>query len=72
MLGEISAGLGRVGQAEFTGRGVAFRRQELLTDGFKGILFQEESKGWESTWKENEALAKWVRQQITLDVQLRL
>lgn len=50
---------------------MAFRRQDLLTEGFERILFQKESKGWESTWKENETLAKRVRQQITLDVQLR-
>ena len=71
MLGEISAGLGRVGQAEFTWTWSGIQRQDLLTEGFDGILLQEESKGWESTWKENAALAKWVRQQITLDVQLR-
>ena len=41
---------------------MAFRRQDLLTEGFEGILFQEESKGWESTWKENEALSSKMGQ----------
>lgn len=29
---------------------------------FKGVLFQEKSKGYESAYENNEALEIWVRQ----------
>lgn len=71
-LGETGAGLGILGEAEF-----AFdeewhsEEKDLLTriGRLEGVLFQEEGKGWESVWKDNEILAKRVRQtqQIMLD-----
>ena len=68
-LKEASTSLGRVWDkpnAPLMQSGILKTR--FIKWPFEGILFQEERKGWELTWTENESLAKWVRQQIILNM----
>lgn len=48
--------------------GSSIQKIRLTNGRLEEIPLEEESQGWGSTWKENEAQMKWVRQQIMLDM----
>lgn len=53
-----------MGQADFTFEESNIQKKKEKMLEIRSILFPEESKGWDSTWKQNEVLAKWVRQNL--------
>lgn len=80
-MGEIGTSLGL---AEFAFNEERIQRKtDLLTriGRLEGALFQEEGKGWEPAWRENETLAKglgrcskpcWITLESALGKGLRL